>query len=221
MLPVNEVFETIQGEATYTGTPAVFIRLQGCPVGCPWCDTKHTWFIKAEEKTDVDTILAKEQDAETFAEAEAVDLLNLVKSQFRARHIVITGGEPCLYDLTDLTRAFIDAGYSVQIETSATHEIRCDERAFVTISPKIKMPGGLKILPNAVARANEIKHPVGKARDVERLKQEVLSLAPDAATNVWLQPLSQSKRATAVCVDLATENGWRISVQTHKYIGVR
>ncbi len=47
---VNEIFETIQGEATYTGTPAVFVRLQGCPVGCPWCDTKHTWDVELDKE---------------------------------------------------------------------------------------------------------------------------------------------------------------------------
>lgn len=221
MLLVNEIFETIQGEATFTGTPAVFIRLQGCPVGCAWCDTKHTWYVEPEEKTDMETVLAKEEDDETFAEAQAKDLVKLVSMQFRAKHIVITGGEPCLYDLTEITKRFIDAGYTVQIETSATHEIKCDDRTFVTISPKINMLGGFKILPSAVARADEIKHPVGKPRDVELLKKEVLSLAPDAAKNVWLQPLSQSKKATALCVEICTENNWRISVQTHKYIDVR
>ena len=52
MIRVNEIFFTIQGEAAFTGTPAIFVRLQGCAVGCGWCDTKHTWSTNEKEETD-------------------------------------------------------------------------------------------------------------------------------------------------------------------------
>lgn len=220
-LPVNEIFQTVQGEATFTGTPAIFIRLQGCPVGCPWCDTKHTWLVSVDRKTSREEMMAKQGDADTFAFMGEEELLEVCQS-FTARHVVITGGEPCLYDLRPLTTMLFRAGYSVQIETSGTHDVRADGCTFVTVSPKIGMPGKLPVLRDALLRANEIKMPVGKMHDVIML-DELLgeTFGGSNVPVVYLQPLSQSAKATALCVDQATINGWRVSIQTHKYLGVR
>jgi len=90
---VNEIFETIQGEATFTGTPAVFIRLQGCPVGCGWCDTKHTWEVKQEKKVSSEIIFLKNSDSEDYASFSTDEIINALK-QYKATHIVLTGGKP-------------------------------------------------------------------------------------------------------------------------------
>lgn len=220
MLPVNEIFETMQGEAAFTGSPAVFVRLQGCPVGCPWCDTKHTWIVDHGRQVSLETVEAKTEDADTFALAGPEALaLRLVRAT-QARHVVITGGEPALYDLRAFSAALLQQGRTVQLETSGTQDIRISPDAWVTVSPKIGMPGGLKVRADAVWRANEIKMPVGKPADVEKLKA-FLAEHPGHTSLVWLQPLSQSPKATALCVQAATENGWRVSVQTHKFLGVR
>ena len=80
MLRINEVFPTIQGEAAWTGTPATFIRLQGCPVGCHWCDTKHTWPTGSERrKITWNEMLAKEKDAPTFAEMPEDNIVDMVR----------------------------------------------------------------------------------------------------------------------------------------------
>lgn len=218
MFPVNEVFQTIQGEASYTGTPSVFLRLQGCPVGCPWCDTKHTWHIAPEHAVTISAMLEKQTDAPTYAQMTCQDLVDTVR-KFQARHVVITGGEPCSYDLTELTTQLIGLGYSVQIETSGTYPVRAHPWTWVTVSPKIGMPGGLTVLPDALSRANEIKHPVGRERDIDNLRVVLLEANPEAL--VWLQPLSQSAKATTLCIREATANGWRVSIQTHKFLGVR
>jgi len=216
--PVNEVFESIQGEATFTGTPSVFIRLQGCPVGCHWCDTKHTWETSAKVIPIV-SMLKKVQDEESAATMSVADILDMLKS-FHAQHIVLTGGEPCLYDLIPLTNALIDKGYSVQIETRGTSDIKCNPQTFITVSPKLDMAGGLEVLHGNYLLADEIKYPVGKLADVEKLKERVL---PYAGKNpsVWLQPLSQNQKSTNICIEQATLNGWKISIQTHKFLGVR
>src|SRR3954451_18271144 len=99
---VNEVFQSIQGEAHYVGTPSVFVRLQGCAVGCPWCDTRHTWDINPGHEVSLEHMLAKEADTPTFARLSQADILSVV-GRFNARHMVITGGEPCIYDLRSLT----------------------------------------------------------------------------------------------------------------------
>src|SRR4051812_34849549 len=102
MLPVNELFDTIQGEATFTGMPSTFVRLQGCDVGCPWCDTKYTWAIDPSQQTSLTHIIAKSDPSPTYANVD-VDQLVMALKQSYSRHLVITGGEPCMYDLTELS----------------------------------------------------------------------------------------------------------------------
>ena len=216
---VNEIFETIQGEATYTGTPAVFVRLQGCPVGCPWCDTKHTWDVELEKQIPPTIMFLKEEDASTFAKFSVEDLMECL-DQFQARHIVLTGGEPCIYNLEAHTKAICDSGRTCQIETSGTFPIRVDDRCWVTLSPKIDMPGGLEVLKEAYDRANEVKFPMGKEGDYNKIAEQVMKWMRDDCV-LWLQPLSQSPKATALCIKTATEHNWKVSIQTHKFIGVR
>lgn len=221
-LPVNEIFETIQGEATYTGTPSVFIRLQGCDVGCPWCDTKHTWGTDALNVIPFDTMRFKTNDSPTYALATVNQLVDWCRD--RSRHVVITGGEPCVHDLRELTGALIDTGKSVQIETSGTEEVLAHDATWVTVSPKIGMPGGLAVRPSALERASEIKMPVGRPLDVQAL-DDLLSTSGSQPLGprggVWLQPLSASAKATALCVSEAIGRGWKVSLQTHKFMGVR
>ena len=216
---VNEIFETIQGEATWTGTPAVFVRLQGCPVGCPWCDTKHTWDVVSSNQVAPAILFLKQEDAPTFAQFTVDELMECL-DQFEAQHIVFTGGEPCSYNLEPFTKAICDSGRSCQIETSGTFPINVDDRCWVTLSPKIDMPGGLDVLDGAFDRADEVKYPLGKEGDLTKITERVLNKIP-AGVPFWVQPLSQSTKATALCIKAATANNWRVSIQTHKFVGVR
>lgn len=214
--PVNELFVTIQGEGSFTGTPATFVRLQGCPVGCAWCDTKHTWSLDEAKSVSLEQVLEKDAHAdESFAWCTVEEILDATE----VHHVVLTGGEPCLYDLLPLTTALIEAGRSVQVETSGTHEVRVHPETFITVSPKVGMPGGMMVLASALLRASEIKMPVGRMRDIEVLAELLLSVPDDVP--VWLQPLSQSPTATGLCTQQAIARGWSLSVQTHKYIGLR
>ncbi len=220
-LPVNEIFETIQGEAKFTGTPAVFLRLQGCGVGCAWCDTKHTWDVFAHDEVSLAEMLDKRGDSRAYARMDIDEVVDLLTSgRFSAKHIVITGGEPAQYDLRPLTTALRERGLSAQLETSGTSAILIDDSAFVTVSPKVGMAGGKTVLRSALMRADEIKMPVGRSRDIEALEL-LLAMTPERAPTVWLQPISQSEKATALCVSTAIARNWRVSVQTHKYLGVR
>lgn len=222
LLPVNEIFATMQGEGAYTGTPSVFVRLQGCPVGCPWCDTKHTWPVDQNDRVDAATMLAKFADAPTWAEMSTEDIVEAIRTLSPAiapGHVVITGGEPALYDLSELSLWLVAAGYQVQLETSGTHALRIVDDAFVTVAPKIGMPGGFSIRLDVLARADEIKMPVGKQEDVDRLL-ELLKIL-DADPVIYLAPISQSHKATDLCLAAAARHGWRVSLQTHKFIGAR
>jgi 7-carboxy-7-deazaguanine synthase len=220
-LLVNEVFESIQGEGAFTGLPSIFVRLQGCPVGCPWCDTKHTWEVKSELETSSDIIMMQNEETEDYFATDAEGLFALFKRHsYQAKHLVITGGEPCMFDLSALTASAIAQGFSVQIETSGTFEIKCHEDTWVTLSPKINMKGGFEIRDDALLRANEIKHAIAMEKHVEELDQLLARPALKSIPLIYLQPISMQKRATELAVATCIKRNWRLSLQTHKFIGV-
>jgi len=171
MYKINELFETIQGEGSFTGQPSIFIRLQGCPVACSWCDTKHTWEIDLNEEVTKKVMLAKSQETPQWASLSIEQILALITERgYQAKHIVITGGEPSMVDLTPLCKAFDALGYSTQVETSGTFEINVSDKCWVTVSPKVNMRGGYAILNSAMIRADEIKHPIATEQHVDDLK---------------------------------------------------
>ena len=219
--PINEMFQTLQGEGFYTGVPAIFIRMQGCPVGCSWCDTKHTWEKLADRETSLGDILVKNIESDAWGNADAEMLIDTIARQgWTARHVVITGGEPAIYDLRPLTSALEAAGFGCQIETSGTHSIHCSDATWVTVSPKVNMRGGYDVLPQALARADEIKHPVGRERDIEALDELLAGINDDKQRIIALQPISRKEAATTLCIDTCIARNWRLSMQTHKYLNI-
>lgn len=220
MYKVNEIFETIQGEGNYTGTPSIFLRLQGCPVGCSWCDTKHTWEVQADLLIQLGDTTAKKADSDHWANTDAQGIVELFRERgYRARHVVITGGEPCMYDLNPLCELLHQHGFSTQIETSGTFEILAPKDTWVTVSPKVNMKGGYPVLTSCLERANEIKHPVAMEKHVEELK-ELLQTFDTTDKYIYLQPISQKAKATKLAIEACMANNWRLSVQVHKYLGI-
>ena len=219
--PINEIFQTIQGEGVFTGVPAIFVRLQGCPVGCPWCDTRHTWVVDPAREVGSREVLDSSNESDGWSKMSTEEILGSFETLgYRARHVVLTGGEPCLYDLHELSSALLAAGYQVQIETSGTSEILTHAQTWVTVSPKIGMKGGLPVLVSALARANEIKHPVATERHIEELDAllATASLRPDVV--IALQPISQKPMATELAMATCIARNWRLSIQTHKYLNI-
>jgi len=215
------MFETIQGEGVFTGVPAVFVRLQECPVGCAWCDTKQTWDAELKDQQSFEQVIVKTGDSPTWCNASANQIVAMYQAQgYSAKHIVITGGEPCIYDLVPLTSAFESIGCRCQIETSGTFAVQATDDTWVTVSPKVAMKGKLPVVESALLRANEIKHPVATDKDIENLEQLLDSANVPATTVVALQPISQKPRATQLCIDICIKNNWRLSIQTHKYLSI-
>ncbi len=218
---INEFFETIQGEGQYTGTASIFIRLQGCPVGCSWCDTKHTWSNDDDKNISMTEVINKGDETESWAPSTAEQLMVFIREQkYRAKHVVITGGEPAMYDLVPLCNELHNNGYSTQIETSGTFEIKVPIQTWVTVSPKIYMAGGYKVLPESMARANEIKHPIARQSHVEELETLIASAPISDDALIYLQPISQKISATKLAIETCKDKNWRLSVQVHKYIGI-
>ena len=162
----------------------------------------------------------KKADSEYWCEVSSEQIIALFQQrQYLAKHVVITGGEPCMYDLVPLCNALHAAGFSTQIETSGTFEIKAPEETWVTVSPKINMRGGYDVLASAMQRANEIKHPVAMQKHIEELEAlfEETGVTPNL---VYLQPISQKAKATKLAIDTCMKKNWRLSIQVHKYIGI-
>ncbi len=221
MYKINEMFETIQGEGVFTGVPSVFVRLQECPVGCAWCDTKQTWQADEKDLTSFGDILLKTTDSPTWCKGSAEQIVEQYRKQgYTAKHIVITGGEPCIYDLVPLTQAFEAIGCRCQIETSGTFDVNTTDSTWVTVSPKVAMKGKLPVVDSALLRANEIKHPVAMQKDIDQLDELLTRANVSDETVIALQPISQKPRATQLCIDTCVARNWRLSIQTHKYLSI-
>lgn len=242
-VPVNCIYPSIQGEGAHTGTPMVIVRLQGCDVGCPWCDTKETWEVRPElrvasleevippakevlrntqsmQVTDVPVDWMTYCEATPYAVAEMVARLGP-----NIDWVLITGGEPAQYDLRSLVEALHHKRKKVAIETSGTQKGHVISGAdWICVSPKIGMPGGERFDIYNLDGVDEIKWVVGKQADVEALEQ-LLETAKGlyvglARTIISLQPLSQSPKATKICIEAARDHGWHVSIQTHKLLQI-
>ena len=195
-LPVMETFYTVQGEGFYTGSPAYFIRLGGCDVGCVWCDVKDSW------------------DASAHPLKSVVELAEAVKTS-GSPIAVITGGEPSLYDLSALTSELKQRGIRTHIETSGTNELT-GEWDWITFSPKkFKAP-----VDSIYATADELKVIVFNKTDLEFGAEHAAKCG--AKTTLYFQAEWDRKEMSyPLIMEYITANPkWKISVQTHKYLGV-
>ncbi|MDO5537253.1 MAG: hypothetical protein Q4F72_06960 [Desulfovibrionaceae bacterium] len=216
-LLINEVFWSVQGEGRNTGLPSVFIRLQGCDVRCPWCDTGYSLDRNPRHRLpDCDpAVFAKTAESPEHTAASPEWLVGtILAGGSPVRHAVITGGEPFQQDIFPLADLLLSRGFSVQVETSGSRPVLCPAAVWVTLSPKRrKMP-----LPASWTRADEIKTPIENEDDLAFYMPYLLRLAPD---RVALQPVSAGKEATELCMRTCMERNWRLSLQTHKLISVR
>jgi 7-carboxy-7-deazaguanine synthase len=217
---INDVYPCIQGEGVHTGVPMILIRFQGCTVGCPWCDTRETWKLDGQNRTELAEAMGSPPG---WAEISMEELVAHIRERYQMlRWILLTGGEPAEQELDPLVSQLKQAGYKIAIETSGTGtgHLRADPD-WICVSPKFDMPGGKEVLRICLETAHEIKHVVGKSADIGRLDQalERLRLRNDAI--ISLQPLSLSKKATELCIQTVIRRGWRLSLQTHKFIRQR
>lgn len=195
-LPIMETFYTIQGEGVHSGKAAYFIRTGGCDVGCVWCDVKESW------------------DAEDHPEKTIDELVAGVKSS-KTEIVVITGGEPLMYDMQPLTNALQAAGFQTNIETSGAYPMS-GSWDWICFSPKKFKAPHASIYPVA----NELKVIVFNKSDFVFAEKHAALVNPDC--QLLLQPeWSVKDKVTPMIVDYVKENPrWKISLQTHKYMGV-
>ncbi|MEO1051161.1 MAG: 7-carboxy-7-deazaguanine synthase QueE [Bacteroidota bacterium] len=195
-LPLMEAFYTIQGEGHHQGKAAYFIRLGGCDVGCHWCDVKESW------------------DASKFPSIPVQKIVEEA-SKVPARLAVITGGEPLMYDLTDLTESLTQAGFQTNIETSGAYPLsgRWD---WICFSPKkFKRPVG-----DIFSKADELKVIVYNKSDFEWAESHARQVNPSC--RLFLQPeWDKREEMLPMIIDYVQQNPkWEISLQTHKYMDI-
>lgn len=198
--PIHETFHSWQGEGEHLGSSAFFVRLFGCPVHCPWCDSAGTWhpdFVPEKvDKVDVEAI---------------VDAAFAAKPDF----VVITGGEPTIHDLSPLTLSLRNRGLKCHLETSGSFEIR-GSFDWITLSPKWQSTP----LPEALEQANEFKLIIEEDNAIERW----VGFLGDSidGRSIWLHP-EWSKREDPNILKTITEfvkrSGapFRAGIQAHKY----
>jgi len=196
LLPIMEHFYTIQGEGFHQGRAAYFIRLGGCDVGCVWCDVKDSWDAAAHPLMDTE------------------ELVKLVKST-PAAIVVITGGEPLMHQLDELTEELRKAGLKTHIETSGAHPLS-GTWDWICLSPKkFKAP-----IAEIIPMANELKVVVFNKSDFEWAELHAEKTSPDC--KFYLQPeWDKASSMTPLMVDYIKANPrWELSLQLHKYIQV-
>lgn len=217
---VNDLYATIQGEGVQTGVPMILLRLHGCAVGCPFCDTKETWNIDPLALT---TFEQAKGATPSYAKLSARAIVEHIQAVSAGEQwIMITGGEPADQNLKPLVEELHVRGFKVAIETSGTAIGHVDCGAdWICVSPKISMPGGRSILPPALEVADEIKHVIGKPSHIEALDDLLRNVHLKQDCVICLQPMSQSQKATELCIRTASIRGWRVSLQIHKYLNLR
>jgi len=195
-LPVMESFLTIQGEGFYTGHLAYFIRLAGCDVGCTWCDVKESWSVSDEQYIDIKDII-------------------LELSKHKVKKVVITGGEPLMYDLHELTNALHEKSYEVHLETSGAHSLR-GSFDWICLSPKkFSHP-----LPEIYQMADELKVIVVNNHDFEWADKEAQKVKQECLLYLQAEWIKKDKQNAAIYSYIVDHPKWKISVQTHKYLGL-
>ena len=195
MLPLMEEFYTIQGEGFHTGTAAYFIRIGGCDVGCHWCDVKESWNAELHPPTGIDLIV---NNASKYS-----------------RTVVVTGGEPLMWDMSALTKSLKDKNLNVHIETSGAYPLS-GTWDWICLSPKKNKLPTKTVYDNA----DELKVIIHNKHDFLFAEEQAEKVNSKAI--LFLQPeWSKKEEMTPLIVEYVMNNPkWRVSLQTHKYLNI-
>jgi 7-carboxy-7-deazaguanine synthase len=195
-LPLMEDFYTIQGEGFYQGHAAYFIRLGGCDVGCVWCDVKESWDANAHPIVSVDEMAIRASDS-------------------GSKLVVVTGGEPVMYDLLALTNALQVRGLKTNIETSGAYPLT-GFWDWVCLSPKkFKVPD-----PSVFDKADELKIVIYNKSDFAWAEENASKVR--SSCQLFLQPeWSKEREMLPLIIEYVKANPkWQVSLQVHKYMKI-
>ena len=195
-LPLMEAFYTLQGEGFQSGRAAYFIRIGGCDIGCHWCDVKESWEAKNHPNTSIDTIVKN-------------------ATSFPTKFIVITGGEPLMYNLNYLCENLIKNNFELAIETSGAYPFSGKWHWFC-LSPKRNKPP----LEENYSNANELKVIIYNKSDFKWAEEHACKVNNNCKLYLQVE-WSKREELTPLIIDYIKQNPkWRISVQSHKYLDI-
>ena len=194
-LPLMEAFYTLQGEGYHKGSAAYFIRIGGCDVGCHWCEVKESWDAERHPATPIASIVS---EAKKYANT-----------------VVVTGGEPLMWNMAPLTQALKLNGCATHIETSGAYPLSGQWDWFCLSPKKNKLP-----LEEAYARADELKVIVHNKDDFRFAEEQAKQV--NESCKLFLQPeWSKRDQMMPLMVDYVLQNPhWKVSLQTHKYLNI-
>jgi organic radical activating enzyme len=195
-LPVMEHFFTLQGEGFHSGRAAYFIRLAGCDVGCVWCDVKESWTISPEQYLTIDQLL---------------EALSNVAADF----VVITGGEPTMHDLTELTSVLKKNGFEIAIETAGVHPLKGHIDWYCFSPKKFKAP-----IDEAYSKANELKIVIAHPSDFEWAETHAQKVGPNCKLYLQTEWEKQDRLLPLIIDYIKRNKKWKISLQSHKYMQI-
>jgi organic radical activating enzyme len=195
-LPIMEQFFTIQGEGFYAGRAAYFIRIAGCDVGCVWCDVKESWDANQHSLLTIDSLIENVK----FANADFV---------------VITGGEPAMYDLTTLTLRLKALRIEIAIETSGCYPLSGHVDWYCFSPKKFKAP-----CIEAYEKASELKVVIAHQSDFLWAEDHAKRLNPSAKTYLQTEWSKQERFLPLIIEYVKQHPKWRISLQTHKFMNI-
>ena len=195
-LPVMEIFHTIQGEGEFQGHAAIFVRLGGCDVGCVWCDVKESWDANAHPH---------------FTIKEIVDAIN----HYECNIVVVTGGEPLMYDLSELTTEIKKTGRRTHIETSGAYPTTGSWDWYCLSPKKFKFP-----LDDAYKNADELKVIAFNKSDFKFGEDNAAKVSTNCKLLIQTE-WDKRDEMSPLIVDYVKKNPkWCISLQTHKYLNI-
>ncbi|GAB4459692.1 MAG: hypothetical protein OHK0029_22580 [Armatimonadaceae bacterium] len=196
LLPLAEIFYSLQGEGGRAGQATVFVRVAGCNLACSFCDTD----FRVRREMPVEEVVAE------------------VRS-YSADWVCLTGGEPTLYDLSALCDRLHDAGIQIQVETNGMTPRPAWGLDHITVSPK-ETEGG-RLHPWYLENATEFKYVVDNEADIERALANPTAGHPGGPV-LYLQPNALNPQAVSLCIDAikAHPKRLRLSLQTHKYLQI-
>ena len=194
-LPLMEAFYSIQGEGFHKGKASYFIRIGGCNVGCHWCDVKESWDAQAHP---------------------LISTTNIVRNALKySEMVVVTGGEPLMWDMTILTKELKENNKKIHIETSGAYELT-GNWDWICLSPKKQM----KPLDKIYKKVDELKVIIYNNDDFKFAEDQAKKISSKA--HLFLQPEWENReKMMPIMVDYIKKNPkWKISLQTHKYLNI-
>ncbi|MDC3132790.1 7-carboxy-7-deazaguanine synthase QueE [Flavobacteriaceae bacterium] len=195
VLPLMEAFYTLQGEGYHKGSAAYFIRIGGCDVGCHWCDVKESWDADRHPPTSIETIVTE--------------------AKKHSKTIVVTGGEPLMWNMDPLTQCLQKSDLEIHLETSGAYPLSGHWDWFCLSPKKKKLPTS-----EAYKRADELKMIIHNKNDFKFAEEQAEQV--NDSCKLFLQPeWSRREKMIPLIVAYVLENPkWKASLQTHKYLNI-